>query len=290
MNRRCGTNTKTGSLLAGLLVDADRQKMVPTYASKAGRRYRYYISKSLKGSGSDNHKRWRLPARLVEDAVVGAVSGLLRDKARMSEALGLTGLSANQLKANLKRSVGLGESFCAARSGEQRATLLEVVKQVEVGHDRIRISLHAASLRTMLDAGVENDEWGLDSQGRSDLVTIDLLATFKRRGVETKLILADDRDLRRTADPILLKLVIQARAWFDQLQAGEVPSARALAERNNLDPGDVTRLLPLAFLAPDIVEAILEGRQPIELTASRLKRLRNLPLSWGEQRLLLGFD
>jgi hypothetical protein len=47
--------------------------------------------------------------------------------------------------------------------------------------------------------------------------------------------------------------------------------------------------LPLAFLAPDIVEAILQGRQPVELTALRLKRTR-LPLSWVEQRRLLGFE
>jgi len=42
-------------------------------------------------------------------------------------------------------------------------------------------------------------------------------------------------------------------------------------------------------LPPDIVEAILDGRQPFELTASRLKRIRDLPISWAEQRQLLGF-
>ena len=47
-------------------------------------------------------------------------------------------------------------------------------------------------------------------------------------------------------------------------------------------------MLPLAFLAPDIVEAILHGRQPVELATARLKRIR-LPLSWAEQRLVLGF-
>ena len=51
-------------------------------------------------------------------------------------------------------------------------------------------------------------------------------------------------------------------------------------------PGD---LLNLALLAPDIVEAIFAGRQPIELTAKRLKRIRDLPLSWAEQRRVLGF-
>ena len=48
-------------------------------------------------------------------------------------------------------------------------------------------------------------------------------------------------------------------------------------------------MIPLAFLAPDIVEAIIEGRQPVELTAARLKRMRHLPASWAEQRRFLGF-
>ena len=43
------------------------------------------------------------------------------------------------------------------------------------------------------------------------------------------------------------------------------------------------------FLAPDIIQAIIEGRQPAELTAARLKRMYDLPISWAEQRRLLGF-
>ena len=56
-----------------------------------------------------------------------------------------------------------------------------------------------------------------------------------------------------------------------------------------MDEGDVSRFLPLAFLAPDIIEAILLGKQPIELTPEKLKRLRILPMSWEEQRIVLGF-
>lgn len=49
------------------------------------------------------------------------------------------------------------------------------------------------------------------------------------------------------------------------------------------------RLIRLAFLAPDIVAAIVEGRQPTDLTATRLSRWKNLPLGWAEQRRDLGF-
>ncbi len=60
------------------------------------------------------------------------------------------------------------------------------------------------------------------------------------------------------------------------------------SKHHGIDLGDVSRRLPLAFLAPDIIEAILGGRQPIELTAARMMRIRDLPLSWAEQRQRLG--
>ena len=61
------------------------------------------------------------------------------------------------------------------------------------------------------------------------------------------------------------------------------------AQSKLVNQGDVSRILPLGLLAPDIVEAILDGRQPVELTAARLKRVRDLPISWVEQRRLLDF-
>jgi hypothetical protein len=51
----------------------------------------------------------------------------------------------------------------------------------------------------------------------------------------------------------------------------------------------VSRILPLAYLAPDIAEAILAGRQPADLTVKRLRSLRELPAKWSVQRAKLGF-
>lgn len=89
-------------------------------------------------------------------------------------------------------------------------------------------------------------------------------------------------------DPRLIAVVAQGRHWFEEVRTGKTPSVGDLVTRHGVDQGDVSRTLPLAFLAPDIVEAILVGCQPVELSAARLKRLR-LPLSWAEQRRLLGF-
>ena len=76
----------------------------------------------------------------------------------------------------------------------------------------------------------------------------------------------------------------QARSWFAELRDGRTRSVSQLAEQYRVDRGDVGKALKLAFLAPEIVQAILEGRQPVDLTAARLMRLANVPASWDEQR------
>jgi hypothetical protein len=84
------------------------------------------------------------------------------------------------------------------------------------------------------------------------------------------------------------KAVAEGHSWFEELRGGTIPSVGALAEHHGIHQGDMSRRSPLAFLAPDIVEAILERPQPIELTAARITRIRDLPLSWAEQRQRLG--
>jgi hypothetical protein len=87
-------------------------------------------------------------------------------------------------------------------------------------------------------------------------------------------------------DPKLVNLLVQAQQWFTELRVENELSVNALANRHCVDSGDISRILPLAFLAPDIAEAILDGRQPPELTAVRLKRIKGLPLSWNGQEML----
>lgn len=90
-------------------------------------------------------------------------------------------------------------------------------------------------------------------------------------------------------DGALISLVARAHSWWSRLKTGKVPSINAIAEDEKLDASDVTRIIPLAFLAPDIVESILDGRQPIDLTAERLKRIGKLPRDWNRKRQILGF-
>jgi hypothetical protein len=87
-------------------------------------------------------------------------------------------------------------------------------------------------------------------------------------------------------DPALIKAIARGRAWFDELATGRARSLRDLAERDGITRRYIRRLVDLAFLSPQLVDAILQGRQPVALTATRLTEL-DLPFDWTEQHKLL---
>ena len=91
-------------------------------------------------------------------------------------------------------------------------------------------------------------------------------------------------------DESLIALLAKAHRWLAQLATGEFGSAREISHRDGIDASEVSRIIQLAFLAPDIVGAVLAGRQPIELTPRRLMRIGELPLEWHRQRRLFGFS
>src|SRR5204863_5617101 len=90
-------------------------------------------------------------------------------------------------------------------------------------------------------------------------------------------------------DARLIKLLIRARRFNITLVGGDgVPFAR-LAEQEGVSASYFTRLVRLGYLAPDIIQAILDGRQPRDLTADKLLAHSRLPIGWHEQRTVLGF-
>jgi DNA invertase Pin-like site-specific DNA recombinase len=276
--RRHQSNANCPSLLAGLLFDERGERLSPSHASKGGRRYRYYTSRS-------EHPRWRLPAQAIEQVVIEGLQGLLNDRYRMADGLGTGTKTASSLQDLLLRAARLGKQLSEVDPVQQRAFLLELVSRSVLAAELIKVTLRADALRARL--GLPEDT--RETAERRTEMTFEIPVAFKRRGVETRLIIAGGSGASRSPDPRLLTLLAQAHQWFAELHSGSGGSVRTLAMRHNADPGDVSRILPLALLAPDIVEAILDGRQPTELTAARLKRVRELPLSWAKQRRKLGF-
>jgi site-specific DNA recombinase len=87
--------------------------------------------------------------------------------------------------------------------------------------------------------------------------------------------------------PSLLKAVARARQWYEWVIAGNVWGGRSIAQEAGFSERHVSQILECAFLAPDIVEAILDGRQPADLMWRKLTR--NVSMDWVEQRKRLGF-
>ena len=85
---------------------------------------------------------------------------------------------------------------------------------------------------------------------------------------------------------VVVTRVTRAHIWFDDLRAGL--SYKEIAIRHAIDQRLVARTIRLAFLAPDITEAILKGREPRQMTAKRLTGIPRLPADWQAQRALLG--
>jgi hypothetical protein len=88
-------------------------------------------------------------------------------------------------------------------------------------------------------------------------------------------------------DDTLIKALIRAHRWRRRIESGKAKSVTDLAEQEGVTDAYVCRLLPLTCLAPDIVEAILDGRQPKGLRLAEM--LGNGPLAWNDQRSVWGF-
>lgn len=90
-------------------------------------------------------------------------------------------------------------------------------------------------------------------------------------------------------DPSLVKLLVKVHVLQEKLIQCDDSSLADIAQREGVTGSYYTRVLRLGFLAPEIVKAILDGRQPPELTAARLLRKSRLPPDWQRQRTTLGF-
>ena len=117
--------------------------------------------------------------------------------------------------------------------------------------------------------------------------------TIKRRHTR-KLLIAppgqEDAKVRSSFDLPMIRTIGKAFYWQKLLDSGEVANATELARQLKLEPGWVAEVLRLTRLAPDIVQAILDGRQPRHLNLHAVRgRQADVPVDWDEQRRLLGF-
>lgn len=123
----------------------------------------------------------------------------------------------------------------------------------------------------------------IDPNRQAATVVITLPITIKKRGGLKQILAPDGTDyiVDRKPDGALVKAVARAFRWRKMLEVGTHATLEDLAAAENINPSYVSRVLRLALLAPDLIDAILDGQQPPTLTLG--KAMKPFPLLWGMQ-------
>ena len=270
ITRKHRTNARSPSLLTGLLEDVNGNRFRPRHANKNGARYRYYVGMDM-----------TLPAHEIESIVIAEIANFLRNQPRIacwfktSESIKIAGILAR------------AEEFAALISdGTDLGKLHDVISKIIIATDRIDIHLSLSGLQNALCA--EMDGTGFTTRLDETETIISRSMHLKQSGHGKRIILSDvkGRDSARV-DPVMVKMIAHAHSWLDDLKSGL--SYKQIAVRDEIDQRHVARTIRVAFLAPDITEAILTGREPRGLTSGRLLQLKVLPIDWQAQREMLGF-
>jgi len=265
------------SPLAGKLFDEGGEPLYVQGAAKGQRRYRYYVSRTLvRGNSEGTEQGWRISAPEIEQRVSAAARIVLGDRPAIARALEASGVDPNRLPSVLKSAHPWIERLASRNEGA--AVLDEIIERVQLSRESLHLSLKLPLALT----------------DPSDVaIPVNLLLSrlvpmqMKRRGVEMRIVL-QGHSTPNHVDLPLLKAVARARRWADDLVSGKARSVGELARQEGIDGRSLRRLLPLGFLAPRIIEAIAEGRQPVELTVEALTRRIDLPLLWSAQEQALG--
>jgi hypothetical protein len=255
-SHRTTVRNKADHLLTGLLFDDAGHRMIPTHATKAGVRYRYYASTSVlhgeartASAGSVS----RIPAADVEDTVVKSLKKYL---------------ATSQGTATPNAEI-LGD----------RETISEMVTGIVVHSDRLIITLKS-----------ENSDEESDSSDTRSL-TIPWQKPSSRRSRQILLpqgaVRSDVRPEQFERRARLVSTIARGRQWLDDVVSGRVTTVAELCVRERCSVRQVNMTISLAFLAPNLVKAAVEGRLP---RGVGIERLRDPPTEWSRQFEALGLN
>jgi site-specific DNA recombinase len=292
VDRTTGVEAKYPSLLAGLAFDESGERLTPTHAVKKGTRYRYYVSKSLiTGAAKDHSHGRRIPAGNLESLVVGRLRAFLADPGALLSAISDAEPNGAQQKRLITRGHQISEELPTLPPDTVRSALMTLVNRVDIKAEHIEIRLYRRRLHDLLQAQSIEPSLAAPAPGNhaDDTLKLKVKARLQRVGREMKLVVNNADDLT-AADPGLLRVLARAHDFQERLMQDPNLTVPAIASRERLTIGYLSRLLRLPSLAPDIVTAIINGKHPPQLSAKQLTRFAlKLPTDWAEQRKLLGF-
>ena len=278
--RRRPRATET-SLLTGLLYDDAGIGFTPSHAMKKGRRYRYYVSQTLvKGKSESPAGPGRIPAEEIEELVLSQLASLLQSATRILDLLQPHSLGM----AETQHIARVARVYLTSRE-KVRNDLRSMVTRVIVRQQKFELQLSKKALLQAFLTPQQSEEVAGTLPPTEDLIILEADAQLRRCGGEIRLLLADTGQNRARPVPALVRAVARAHDWMDRILRGEIPNQRALAKETGFDERYISRIIPLAFLAPDITEAILEGRQVPGLSLE--KCVVEIPSAWTLQRAVL---
>lgn len=265
-----GLNHREPSLLRGLLFDDRGNHMSPSHANKKGKRYRYYVSQAV--SQQRKHEAGsvtRIPAHDIEALVLEKVGEVMTAEPDLKEVWPKLDL------------------------GKQSELLRLITKSVEVGQSQVEIEVSKGALRVVCDQKLwESDAGGtleIDETNDKESLEIIVPVVIKKNGSEKVIVLSGVSVAEPECGPNvnLIRCVVRAHDWVKRMRNGELISISEIVDQTGMNPKYVARMLKTAFLAPDITEAILDGRQPPKLTVIEI--LKPFPMVWSKQRQHFGF-
>ena len=287
----------------------------------------YVSQRLVRGQPVEGAANWRVPANQIEKVVVIEVLALLDDQHRLAYLLQEAGVDVGRLQGILQdaalihaeatgdsttvpgaRKAGASARMSTCRSAcepHHTARLTNLVTRVTIASDNLALVLTVPTFQTYISSNELKCTDGPTAPLVDNIhIPLQTPMQFRRRGQEMRLVVHGNAIRPRgenvpgtpfkagafgkmSASDALLKAMARARSWFARLSSGAVLSIENIAESECCNPAYVQRLLPLAFLAPDLVDAIANGRHPVELSLASLSRCTNLPFDWAEQRRAL---
>jgi site-specific DNA recombinase len=276
-SRGSGPGTSHASLLRNRVYDSEDRRLSPSHARKGMQRYRYYVRPAgVESDGVAAKRALRIPAAELETAVVQTIATLLSDR---SGLLDLTGdVSATDTTVRLERAAAVAKTLETEDAEERAALVRALVSRVTLHADRITVTINVGAVWEANEPSVERD----------------VPVRLRRCGMSMRLVVEGsggvDRAVTRGPNPYIVRLLSRAHEWLDQLKSGRASSVQAIATTAGMRGDQATRIVHLAFLAPDLTKQILCGAHPADLTGTRLLDLTPLPTDWAAQRGLLGFS
>lgn len=263
-------------LLAGLLYDDQGRKFTTDQGGKKTARYRFYVGSALPSSDEGmSIGTLRLPANEIEEVVINAVVRFLRDKERILELL--CGVDENDAQSQLKQAAALAQQLSEGRAPDKIDVLQTVLNRVSVHSEHVEIALSSFLEKTTVN----------NAKGSPSAV-FKLPVKLKKRGKAMRLVVQPkEGEGSGTADPKLGSLISKANDWLSRLTSGRYDGVQAIATQEKMSSSYITRVIYVAYLAPDIALRLLKGDHPPGLNAKKLLSLVPLPERWEDQRRLL---